>query len=83
MPLHSDSGEVAVFVVDGLPKLRSEVNSGENCRVGSTDVTDVLIHFRHRVFVGVCLFVESSEVLDDAQATTPPPFLESRKIGEL
>ena len=72
MPLHCERGEVTVFVVDRhLPKSGGEVNGGEN--VGSANLTDALIHFLHGLFVSVGLFVESSEILDNAQAA-PPPF---------
>ena len=67
MPLHCERGEVTVVVVDRhLPKSGGEVNGGEN--VGSANLTDALIHFLHGVFVSVGLFVESSEILNYAQA---------------
>ena len=69
MALDGEGGEVAAFVVDRhLPKAGSEINGGENGRVGSDDITDALLDLLHRIIVGVGFLIESSEVLNDAQA---------------
>ena len=63
---------MAILIIDGhLPESRGEIDGGEDVGVGSTDVADAFVDLFHGVFVGVGLFVETSEVLNDAQASSP------------
>ena len=72
MALDRESREVAILIVDGhLPESRSEVDGGENVGVGPADVADAFVDLFHGVFVRVGLFIETSEVLNDAQASSP------------
>ena len=62
---------MAVLFVDGhLPESGGEVDRCKDVGVGSADVADALVDFFHGVFVRVGLFVETSEVLNDAQASS-------------
>ena len=82
MALNCKGSEVAILIIDGhLPESRSEIDGGEDVGVGLTDVADAFVDLFHGVLVGVGLFVETSEVLRDAQAS--PPFLGTQKMGEL
>ena len=82
MALYREGSEVTVFVVDRhLPEAGSEINGGENGRVGSADITDALVDFLHGVFVSVGLLVETSEVLNNAQAN--PSFLRNTEDGRV
>ena len=74
LSLDGEGCEVAVFLVDGhLPESGSEVDGGEDGRVGSADVGDALINLFYGVLVGVGLCVKASEVLNNPESS--PTFL--------
>ena len=64
-----------------LPESRCEINGGKNVGIGLTNVADAFVDFFRGVFVGVGLFVETSEVLNDPEAS--PPCFGTQKMGEL
>ena len=71
---------MTVLFVDGhLPESRGEVDRCKNVGVGSADVADTFVDLLHGVFVGVGLFVETSEVLNDPEAS--PPLLWNTEDG--
>lgn len=67
--MDSEGLQVAVGLGDGhLPEARSEINSGKDSRLSSTDVSDAFTDLLHGVLVQVDLFIESPKVLNNAKS---------------
>ena len=69
LPLDDEGREMDVSLVNWhLPKVRCEVNCGENGWVCPINVADAFVDFFHEILVCVGLFVETPEIVDNAKA---------------